>query len=102
MKKNDVYEIKITGMTDDGSGVGRAENMAVFVPYTIVGETVRVIIIKVNKSYAIGKLTEVVVPSEMRTKAECPYFYKCGGCGLQHMDYRAEKSRGLYDEIGWI
>ena len=32
MKKNDVYEIKITGMTDDGSGVGRAENMAVFVP----------------------------------------------------------------------
>ena len=90
MKKNDVYEIKITGMTDDGSGVGRAENMAVFVPYTIVGETVRVIIIKVNKSYAIGKLTEVVVPSEMRTKAECPYFYKCGGCGLQHMDYRAE------------
>lgn len=90
MKKNDVYEIKITGMTDDGSGVGRVENMAVFVPYTIVGETVRVIIIKVNKSYAIGKLTEVVVPSEMRTKAECPYFYKCGGCGLQHMDYRAE------------
>ena len=90
MKKNDVYEIKISGMTDDGSGVGRAENMAVFVPYTIVGETVRVIIIKVNKSYAIGKLTEVVVPSEMRTKAECPYFYKCGGCGLQHMDYRAE------------
>ena len=51
--------------------------LAVFVPYTIVGETVRVIIIKVNKSYAIGKLTEVVVPSEMRTKAECPYFYKC-------------------------
>lgn len=90
MKKNDVYEIKITGMTDDGSGVGRAENMAVFVPYTIVGETVSVIIIKVNKSYAIGRLNEVLVPSEMRIKAECPYFYKCGGCGLQHMDYRAE------------
>lgn len=90
MKKNDVYEIKITGMTDDGSGVGRAENMAVFVPYTIVGETVRAVIIKVNKSYAIGRLTEVIVPSQSRTKAECPYFYKCGGCALQHMDYHAE------------
>ena len=38
MNKNDIFEIEITGMTDDGSGVGRAEGIAVFVPYTIVGE----------------------------------------------------------------
>ena len=29
MNKNDVFEIEITGMTDDGSGVGRAEGIAV-------------------------------------------------------------------------
>lgn len=90
MNKNDVFEIEITGMTDEGSGVGRAEGIAVFVPYTIVGEIVRTHIIKVNKSYAVGKLLEVVRPSEHRLKAECEYFYKCGGCQMWHMDYEAE------------
>lgn len=90
MNKNDIFEIKITGMTDDGSGVGRAEGIAVFVPYTIIGETVRVHIIKVNKTYAVGKLLDVVTPSENRIKAECEYFYKCGGCQLWHMNYGAE------------
>lgn len=90
MNKNDVFEIEITGMTDDGSGVGRAEGIAVFVPYTIVGETVRTHIIKINKTYAIGKLLEVVIPAQTRVKAECPYFYRCGGCQLWHMDYSEE------------
>lgn len=90
MNKNDIFDIEITGMTDDGSGVGRAEGIAVFVPYTIVGEVVKTHIIKVNKNYAVGRLIEVITPSEMRVKAECPYFYKCGGCQLWHMDYAAE------------
>ncbi len=90
MLKNDIFEIEITGMTDDGSGVGRAEGIAVFVPYTIVGEVARVIIIKVNKSFAIGKLLDIIKPSEHRVKSDCEYYYKCGGCQLRHMDYDAE------------
>ncbi len=90
MDKNDVVEIEITGMTDDGSGVGRAEGIAVFVPYTIVGEVIKAHIIKVNKNYAVGKLLDIIKPSEHRTKALCPHFYKCGGCQLMHMDYDAE------------
>ena len=92
MDKNDVVEIEITGMTDDGSGVGRAEGIAVFVPYTIVGEIIKAHILKVNKNYAVGKLLDIIKPSVHRTKAECPYFYKCGGCQLMHMDYEAELS----------
>ena len=60
MNKNEIYEIEITGITDDGNGVGRAEGMAVFVPYALLGEVVRVIIIKVQKSYAIGKILDVI------------------------------------------
>ncbi len=90
MDKNDIVEIEITGMTDDGSGVGRAEGIAVFVPYTIVGEVIKAHIIKVNKNYAVGKLLDIIKPSEHRTKALCQYFYKCGGCQLMHMDYEAE------------
>lgn len=90
MQKNDIYDIEITGMTDDGDGVGRADGMAVFVPYTIVGEKARVLIVKVMKNFAYGKLMEIITPSMSRVKAECPYFYKCGGCQLWHMDMDAE------------
>ncbi len=92
IQKNDVYEIEITGMTEEGDGVGRVDNMAVFVPYTIVGEKVRVLIVKVLKTFAYGKLMEVLEPSPHRVKAECPYFYQCGGCQLWHMDRDAELS----------
>lgn len=90
MKKNDIFEIEITGITEDGDGVGRAEGMAVFVPYALLGEKVRVIIVKVLKNYAAGKLIEVLTPSPYRTKAECPYFYKCGGCRFWNVSYDAE------------
>jgi len=90
MQKNEIYEIEITGMTDEGDGVGKADGVAVFVPYTIVGERVRVLIVKVLKTYAYGKLLEVLKPSMHRRKAECPYFYQCGGCQLWHMDMEAE------------
>ncbi len=90
MRKNDIFEIEITGMTDDGRGVGRVNGMAVFVPYVIVGETVRVLLIKLAKTYAIGKLIEVLKPSTYRVRPECPVFYKCGGCALMHMSYDKE------------
>ena len=90
MNKNDIYEIEITGTTDEGDGVGRVEGMAVFVPYALVGETVRVIIIKVLKNYAVGKLMEVIKPRADRIKSECPYFYKCGGCRFWNVEYETE------------
>ena len=90
MKKNDIFEIEITGMTDDGCGVGRAENIAVFVKYALLGERVNVIIIKTQKSYSVGKLLEVIKPSPKRLKASCEYFYKCGGCSFQNVQYEEE------------
>lgn len=90
MHKNEEYEIEITGMTDEGSGVGRVDGMAVFVPYTIIGETVRIVIVKVLKNYAHGKLLEVLKASPHRVKSECNVFYQCGGCQFWHMDYECE------------
>jgi len=90
MKKNDIFEIEITGVTDEGHGIGRAEGIVVFVPYALVGETVRVIIIKLLKSYAIGKILGIIHPSGKRIKSECEYFYKCGGCSFQNVLYEEE------------
>ncbi len=90
MKKNDIYEILITGISDEGYGVGRAEGIVVFVPFALIGETVRVVIIKVLKSYSVGKILDVVSPSKKRIKSSCEFFYKCGGCCFQNVDYEEE------------
>lgn len=90
MIKNEIYETEITGLTSEGSGVGRIDGMAVFVPYALPEETVRLKILKVNKSYAYGKMLDVLKPSPERAEPLCPVFFRCGGCGLQHMTYEAE------------
>ncbi|MBO5506144.1 MAG: 23S rRNA (uracil(1939)-C(5))-methyltransferase RlmD [Clostridia bacterium] len=92
MKKNDIFEIEITGVTDEGDGVGRAENIAVFVPFALQGERVEVLIIKTYKTYAIGKLQRVISPSPDRIKSDCEHFYKCGGCSFQNVNYDTELS----------
>lgn len=90
VKKNDEISITISGMSSEGFGIGRYEGFAVFVPYAISGETVRVHIIKTASSYAVGKLIEVSEPSVDRCEPRCPVFLKCGGCSLMHMNYAVQ------------
>ena len=90
LTKNDEIEIKITGMTSDGWGVGRFGELAVFVPKSIEGETVRTHIIKVKKNYAVGRFVCAVEQSPHRIESDCPEFGRCGGCAFRHMDYGEE------------
>lgn len=90
VEKNKEYEIKIEDTSSEGSGVGRIDGYTVFVDGAISGDYVRVLIIKVKSSYAVGKLTEIIQPSSMRCQPECDYFDKCGGCQLMCMDYGAQ------------
>lgn len=90
VKKNDEITLLITGMSSEGHGIGRYEGFAVFVPYALVGETVKAHIIKVASSYAVGKLVEVTEPSSDRREPACSVFFKCGGCALMHMSYEAQ------------
>ncbi|MEE1239046.1 MAG: 23S rRNA (uracil(1939)-C(5))-methyltransferase RlmD [Acutalibacteraceae bacterium] len=102
MQKNDEIEIVITDMTDEGSGIGRYEGMAVFVPRTAVGDRVRVLVLKVKKTYAFGKLLKVIDPSPDRTENDCPSFNRCGGCVYRHISYQAEcriKQTRVYEAV---
>lgn len=91
LKKNELVTFSITGMTVDGMGVGRYEGMTVFVPLTAPGDTARIRIVKVIKSYAYGKLEELLSPSPDRIEPDCPVFSQCGGCCYRHITYEAEK-----------
>lgn len=80
-----VVTIENTGM--NGEGIARYQNMAVFIPYSLVGEKVRAKVILVKKKYAVAKLLEVLTPAEERVRPLCPVFTRCGGCQMQHIKY---------------
>jgi 23S rRNA (uracil1939-C5)-methyltransferase len=88
--KDKKYIVEISGMNHEGQGVGRIENFAVFIDGAIIEETVEVKIIILKKNYAVGKLIRVIKPSEKRITPFCPAYEKCGGCSLQHMNYKAQ------------
>jgi len=92
IKKNFDYTVFISGMTHEGQGVGRIDNFPIFIDGAILEEKVEIKIIKVNKSYAYGKLISIVEASKERVKPFCEVYDRCGGCSLQHMTYEAQLS----------
>ena len=90
MKKNDIIELKIEGITNEGCGIGRYEGMVVFVPFSAVGDILSVKLLKVNKSHSYGKIESILSPSPDRIKPDCKAFGKCGGCSFRHISYEAE------------
>lgn len=90
VEKNEELELTIDSVTLEGAGVGRVDGFALFVPGALVGERVRVHVIKATASYAVGKLLEVVEPSPHRIKPLCPAYEKCGGCAFGHVTYEEE------------
>lgn len=96
-KKNDIIDLEITGLTNEGCGVGKADGIVVFVPFTAVGDMLKVKIVKVNRSHCYGIMNEILTPSPDRINADCPAFGKCGGCDFRHISYEAElKAKELF------
>lgn len=91
LKKNDIVNLTITSATAEGSGVGRTDDgIAVFVPLSAIGDELSVRILKVKKTYAFGKIEQVLVPSAARIEPDCSNFTKCGGCVWRHITYAEE------------
>ena len=92
MNKDEIYELTIEDMTTDGEGIGHTDGgMAVFVKDALVGDRVRVKIIKVKKHYAYGRLMEILEASSYRVTPICGNARRCGGCAIMHMDYEKQK-----------
>lgn len=90
MKKNDEITLEITDITHEGSGIGKYEGQAVFVPNTAVGDKIKAHILKVNKNYAFAKCNEIINTSKHRIDVDCGAFARCGGCTLRHINYKSE------------
>ena len=104
--KNQIYEAVITDYTAEGQGVAKIEGCAVFIPNAIAGEKCTVRIEKAQKTWAAGKMVEILERSPHRINRVCPVAKLCGGCDLQHMDYeeetrmKAERVRQCLNRLG--
>lgn len=90
LEKNKQYEAVVTDYTAEGQGVAHIEGCAVFLPNAIAGEKYTVRIEKVGKTWAAGKIVEILEKSPHRVNRECPVAKLCGGCNFWHMDYQEE------------
>ena len=88
--KNEIYEALITDYTSEGQGVAHIEGCAVFIPNAVAGERYKVKIEKAQKTWAAGKIVEILEKSPHRVNRECPVAKLCGGCDFWHMDYEEE------------
>ena len=96
--KNQIYEAVVTDYTAEGQGVAHIEGCAVFIPNAIAGERYRVRIELARKTWASGKIVEILEKSPHRVNRECPVAKLCGGCDFWHMDYE-EESRLKADRV---
>ena len=106
LEKNKIYETVITDYTAEGQGVAKIEGCAVFIPNAIAGERCLVKIEKVGKTWAAGKIAEILEKSPHRIQRACPISASCGGCDFWHMEYaeesrlKAERVRQALNRIG--
>ena len=106
LEKNKTYEAVVTDYTAEGQGVARIDGIAVFVANAIAGEKYLVRIEKVGKTWAAGKIVEILEKSPHRVQRECPISASCGGCDFWQMDYeeetrlKAERVKQCLNRIG--
>ena len=90
MKIKERITIVLEDITHSGEGVGRVDNMIVFVDGGVPGDTVEIEITAIKKTYMTGKILKLIIPSGTRQEPPCPYFGRCGGCQLLQVQYGAQ------------
>ena len=87
IKKNQEYIIDIIDNGFEGEGIAKINNFTIFIPNSIKGEKVKVLIVKVLSSHAFGKVLEIIKKSDKRVESDCNTYKRCGGCNLRHIKY---------------
>lgn len=90
--KNEEFELEITDLGSTGEGIGKIDGYTLFVKDALIGDKVRVKVMKTKKNYGYARMLEIIKPSEYRVEPECLVARQCGGCQLQHCSYEKQLS----------
>lgn len=70
-----------------GEGVAKIDGKIALINNCLVGEIVDAEVVLDNKNYCLARAKNIIKKSTNRANPPCPYFYSCGGCALQHLNY---------------
>jgi len=87
IEKNKEYIVDIIDNGYEGEGIGKIDDFTIFIQGAIKGEKCKILILKVNKSFAYGKIIEIISKSKERKELDCSTYRRCGGCDLRHINY---------------
>lgn len=85
-----IPNLRIIDIAEEGKGVGKADELVVFVDKAVPGDVVDVRVVKKKKNFAEAVIESLHEKSELRTDPFCQHFGTCGGCKWQHMSYDAQ------------
>ena len=80
----------IESLDQEGRGVAHVEGKTIFIDGALIGEKVTFKSHRKKNSYEIADVVDILKPSNLRTTPKCPYFGKCGGCAMQHLEFYAQ------------
>jgi 23S rRNA (uracil1939-C5)-methyltransferase len=95
-------EILIESLDHEARGIGHVAGKVIFVERALPGERVRYRSLRSKSSYEFAAVREILHPSPARVEPRCPYFGRCGGCSMQHLDSPTQvavKQRVLEDNL---
>ncbi|MDZ7834471.1 MAG: 23S rRNA (uracil(1939)-C(5))-methyltransferase RlmD [Alkalibacterium sp.] len=90
VKKNETHQANVVDLTHEGLGIAKIEDYPLFIEGALIGETVEFKVIKVGKSFGIGKLEKIIKRSPDRVEVKDKAYAQTGTMPLQHLTYQAQ------------
>ena len=87
IKVNDEINVKIEKLSSEGTGIARYDGIVIFVEQACPDDELKIKIISVKKTYATGKIIEIIKPSAHRVEPFCKMQKVCGACQIQFINY---------------
>ena len=90
MSKEDNLRLNIEKLVYGGYGLARHRDKVFLVRFSAPREVVDAEILQEKRDFSEAKVKRVVLSSNVRREAPCPYYGVCGGCNLQHIEYPSQ------------
>jgi 23S rRNA (uracil1939-C5)-methyltransferase len=89
--RSEVLDVELEKLVYGGDALGRLPGgRAVFVPFGLPGEKVKVRFLEEKRGHVRAALVGVLEPSPERITPKCKHYGVCGGCHYQHLGYQKQ------------
>jgi 23S rRNA (uracil1939-C5)-methyltransferase len=82
--------VKIEKLDHNGRGITHIANKVTFIENALPNEIIDIKLTKEKKKYNEGTMVKIIEKNPNRIEPKCPYYTKCGGCEIMHMNYSSQ------------